>query len=161
MLWTEVYEVLIGCLTHIRLGNEGILIETWCFTSWTSIWAFKNSLWSFKASSLCPWPLLDCVNCSSFLQMGQQKLCRCICGPGRLVYPVVSMQGHSNTVILSEFKNRESVFLACGCKFYYRHQLWTAVMELLGRHALVECCCICANASREGTAASVKREESE
>lgn len=135
MLWTEVYEVLIGCLTHIRFGNEGILIETWCFTSWKFIWAFKNSLWSFKGSSLCPWPLLECVNCSSFLQMGQQDLCRCICGAGTLVYPVLSGQGRSNTVMLSEFKNRERV--ACRYKFYCWHQLWTAVMELLGLHALV------------------------
>lgn len=82
MLWTEVFEVLIGCLTQIRLGNEGSLIETWCFTSWKSIWALKNSLWSPKTSSLYPWPPLDCVSCSLLLEMGQKELCRCrnMCG---------------------------------------------------------------------------------
>lgn len=73
MLWTEVYEVLIGCLTQIRLGNEGSLIETWCFTSWKSIWALKNSLWSLKTSNLYPWPLLDCVSCSLLLERWDEK----------------------------------------------------------------------------------------
>lgn len=134
MLWTEVYEVLIGCLTHIRLGNEGILIETWCFTSSKFVWVFKSSLWSFKVSSLCPWPQLDCVNCSSFLQMGQQEICRCTSGAEALLYPVLFVQGHFNMVILSGFKNRQRVFLACRYKSYYRHQLQTAVTELLSLH---------------------------
>jgi len=51
----------------------------------------------------------------------------------------------TNAVILSEFKNRDRRFLACGYKLCCRHQLWTAVMELLGHRAVVN------------TAASVQR----
>lgn len=115
MLWTEVYEVLIGCLTHIRLGNEGILIETWCFTSQKSIWTFKNSLWFLKASSLCPWPLLDCVNCSLCLQMGQQELCRCVWGWDVSIAWAVSARTLAQGFCQSLKTKR--VFLACGYNF--------------------------------------------